>query len=434
MSLPAPGNPISANMINVEAQRTGTNNAALSVNAIPVPTSLVGLYVSSGVNQVAPHAYSEFYSKTYVTAASPYWFINTTNIPSIGNKYYLGPSNIVIQDPSAPLPSTLVYNSPQTRISLDQISPIAGYTPLNQWSRTNGSGIAIDNDETLVIGGSYFILYQIPSTGPIPYVYSMERNPLLTCHSPATGFPDISTAYKFTKQINRAILTPVTWNHWVTDMQFIDGFESPSLNNPSILFWTDQVVEPPSEYFGTLGTPQPPGNRLRNYGVVYGDVSTSTPYPVPPIPAITYPKLYQHPLLIKEQILDSHSSFPQLISCYLHSSPKVATINFSRAAPIFPVNDPNKAYIYIVEQLIEAYDCTFFQPPYQCYAFNMGITRLTFESSNGYNDSFQDTFTSLIRKVYSGSNSCDDFSSYDNPLRSMSTFADICVIPFNQPV
>ena len=425
MSLPAPGNPISANMINVEAQRTGTNNAALSVNAIPVPTSLVGLYVSSGVNQVAPHAYSEFYSKTYVTAASPYWFINTTNIVSIGNKYYLGPSNIVIQDPSAPLPSS-PYTAPQTRISLEgNPGNAASKTTLDQWSRTNGSGIAIDNDETLIIGGSYFILheYQDPVSGG--NAYYMERNPIITCHSPATGFPDISTAYEFTTSGDSARI----WNHWVTDMQFIDGFESSSLNNPSILFWTDQVL-PLNESTADLT----PGNRLRNYGVVYGDVSTSTPSPVPPLPAITYPKLYQHPLLIKEQTLDSYSSFPQNISCYLHSSPKVATINFSRAAPIFPVNDPNKAYIYIVEQLIEGYDCNFFVYPYKCYAFNMGITRLTFESSNGYNDSFQDTFTSLIRKVYSGSNSCDDFSSYDNPLRSMSTFADICVIPFNQPV
>ena len=54
MSLPAPGNPISANMINVEANRTGSTYAPLSVNQIPVSTSLIGLYVDSGVNQAAP--------------------------------------------------------------------------------------------------------------------------------------------------------------------------------------------------------------------------------------------------------------------------------------------------------------------------------------------------------------------------------------------
>jgi hypothetical protein len=64
MSLPAPGNPISANMINVEANRTGSTYAPLSVNQIPVSTSLIGLYVDSGVNQAAPHKYSEFFSKT----------------------------------------------------------------------------------------------------------------------------------------------------------------------------------------------------------------------------------------------------------------------------------------------------------------------------------------------------------------------------------
>ena len=41
MALPAPGNPISANMINVEANRTGTTYAPLSVNAVPVTTSLI---------------------------------------------------------------------------------------------------------------------------------------------------------------------------------------------------------------------------------------------------------------------------------------------------------------------------------------------------------------------------------------------------------
>ena len=55
MSLPAPGNPISANMINVEANRTGNDYAPLSVNEIPVSTSLIGLYVDSGVKLLYNH-------------------------------------------------------------------------------------------------------------------------------------------------------------------------------------------------------------------------------------------------------------------------------------------------------------------------------------------------------------------------------------------
>ena len=68
MALPAPGNPISANMINVEASRTGTTNAPLSgTSSTPQAGSLVKLYAppNSDVNQSAPHAYSEFYSKSW---------------------------------------------------------------------------------------------------------------------------------------------------------------------------------------------------------------------------------------------------------------------------------------------------------------------------------------------------------------------------------
>ena len=68
MTLPAPGNPISANQINVEGDRSGTANAPLSgSSSTPQAGSLVKLYAppNSDVNQSAPHAYSEFYSKTW---------------------------------------------------------------------------------------------------------------------------------------------------------------------------------------------------------------------------------------------------------------------------------------------------------------------------------------------------------------------------------
>lgn len=66
MTLPAPGNSISANQINVEATRSGTANAPLSgTSSTPQAGSLIKIYEDSGVNQVAPHKYSEFFSKTY---------------------------------------------------------------------------------------------------------------------------------------------------------------------------------------------------------------------------------------------------------------------------------------------------------------------------------------------------------------------------------
>ena len=71
MTLPSAGNPIGANQINVEANRSGTANAPLSGNSsTPQAGSLVKIYEGSGVNQSAPHAYSEFYGKTFSTLTS----------------------------------------------------------------------------------------------------------------------------------------------------------------------------------------------------------------------------------------------------------------------------------------------------------------------------------------------------------------------------
>ncbi len=71
MTLPAPGNSISANQINVEATRSGTANAPLSgTSSTPQAGSLVKIYENSGVNQAAPHAYSEFYSKTFASVTA----------------------------------------------------------------------------------------------------------------------------------------------------------------------------------------------------------------------------------------------------------------------------------------------------------------------------------------------------------------------------
>ena len=68
MALPSSG-PISACMINVEANLASTTCAFLSgPTATPATDSMVKLYdnaTPTPVNQVAPHAYSEFYGKTF---------------------------------------------------------------------------------------------------------------------------------------------------------------------------------------------------------------------------------------------------------------------------------------------------------------------------------------------------------------------------------
>ena len=114
MALPAPGNSISANQINVEATRSGTANAPLagaSADGTPQAGSLVKIYEAAGVNQSAPHAYSEFYSKSYAQTIGPinaggrftvnsvqvcqssdttqYWYQGTAGtLPGVGDKCY----------------------------------------------------------------------------------------------------------------------------------------------------------------------------------------------------------------------------------------------------------------------------------------------------------------------------------------------------------
>ena len=73
MGLPTSGT-ISANMINDEVPgRSATANAPLSgTSSTPQTGSLVKLYATASppVNQVAPHAYSEFYGRSFPTTTS----------------------------------------------------------------------------------------------------------------------------------------------------------------------------------------------------------------------------------------------------------------------------------------------------------------------------------------------------------------------------
>jgi hypothetical protein len=107
MALPSSGT-ISANMINVEANLAGTTNAPLSgTSSTPQAGSLVKIYQGAGVNQSAPHAYSEFYGKSYLyqqiygstgansltvctLAYTPYYFGQTASetSPAVGTRCY----------------------------------------------------------------------------------------------------------------------------------------------------------------------------------------------------------------------------------------------------------------------------------------------------------------------------------------------------------
>ena len=81
MALPSSG-PISACMINVEADLTSTTCAFLSgPTSTPATDSMVKLYdnaTPTPVNQVAPHAYSEFYGKTFSSPTISVFTLDTT--------------------------------------------------------------------------------------------------------------------------------------------------------------------------------------------------------------------------------------------------------------------------------------------------------------------------------------------------------------------
>ena len=69
MSLPSSGE-IKASQINTEANRSSSAEAPLSGDSsTPQAGSLVKIYEGSGVNQSAPHSYSEFYGKSFALTA-----------------------------------------------------------------------------------------------------------------------------------------------------------------------------------------------------------------------------------------------------------------------------------------------------------------------------------------------------------------------------
>ena len=92
MALPAPGNPISANMINVEGNRSGTTQAPLGVQTGTAGAgSLVKLFENaspSAVDQNSPYNYSDFYGKSFGTARTikyyqRYYYGTTTPFASV---------------------------------------------------------------------------------------------------------------------------------------------------------------------------------------------------------------------------------------------------------------------------------------------------------------------------------------------------------------
>ena len=89
MSLPSSGE-IKASQINTEAGRSSSAEAPLSgSSSTPQAGSLVKIYEGSGVDQSAPHSYSEFYGITFDVRVLTDVYHNTST-PVYYDYYYDG--------------------------------------------------------------------------------------------------------------------------------------------------------------------------------------------------------------------------------------------------------------------------------------------------------------------------------------------------------
>lgn len=117
MALPSSGE-IKASQINTEAGRSSSANAPLSgSSSTPQAGSLVKIYEGAGVNQSAPHSYSEFYGITFSRELTDCFWGEGDE----GSLYYDGSigdaDNLSIGD--------LIYQDPELSILLNQITAVS---------------------------------------------------------------------------------------------------------------------------------------------------------------------------------------------------------------------------------------------------------------------------------------------------------------------
>ena len=122
MSLPSSGE-IKASQINTEAGRSSSANAPLSgSSSTPQAGSLVKIYEGAGVDQSAPHSYSEFYGISYVGVLTDvYYDTSTSPFPtytyyydsSIGDASNLSNGDIIYTDQAltTTLPADTYYQN-----------------------------------------------------------------------------------------------------------------------------------------------------------------------------------------------------------------------------------------------------------------------------------------------------------------------------------
>ena len=148
MALPSSGE-IKASQINTEAGRSSNAEAPLSgSSSTPQAGSLVKLYEGAGVNQSAPHSYSEFYGASFSGTLTDVYYGDGLGPDDF---YYDGSigdaSNLAVGD--------IIYTDPELQNPIDNT-----YSPLGQ---TPGSA-------TTIVCPNGSLQINVNSNGAITYI------------------------------------------------------------------------------------------------------------------------------------------------------------------------------------------------------------------------------------------------------------------------
>jgi hypothetical protein len=419
MALPFSGR-ISASDINIEAQRVSTTRAPLGGTAGEVSAtenSLTYLYsaaelcltnpcISSPVNQYPAYAYSEFYGKTWRTPPTPYFVVqsmtsNYCSPPGISvhmGKYYaivLEPNGYIAKPQGANVNCNWNTDQQASTWASDNIG--TGATPW-RYDSANGSGvIAYNNAESdyLLIGCS---------------LYTADDDDDDKDHKPTifTFWPPATSSFTDTPAQNGIAYDYVNPNHWISDMHYIDGFQSGTVSEDDLnyVFWCDQ------EWSATDSSSRPGYSNNRRYGVFSTGRYTNITAPAIPNPIqVDFRPFYQFPNFTRKIESNDYRQG------YRYSAPKCVSINSSYYDA---TGLADEAYIYVVSQ-------TYNTAIANNNKYMGGIVRLTYtfetplSSFSVFNDS------SIVWKLWNNNTGVSSGGGFKNDNSDFTTFTDVCV-------
>ena len=213
MALPSSG-PISACMINVEAGLTSTTCAFLSgPTSTPATDSMVKLYDSATptpVNQVAPHAYSEFYGKTFAGSTNfPADMVNGFNSILGTNTIwygYMNTSNLNISKTNTEIATSLIVpdyilnnygGSPSLTVTQDSRLNNNTITNLG-WSNTSGNKMFLvlrGTSTAITTWASMTLTVDVSKVAPISSTYNPGNQAFLYLKANLDGNGDPTDGY-----------------------------------------------------------------------------------------------------------------------------------------------------------------------------------------------------------------------------------------------